>query len=128
MREDDGIELLLERVNFLGQRIKLLFGHCRARLHFCDINHGEKLPPPTGVVNEGRQQSAWTLNHATRACFENQKTLGGGAILNPFPAEPTGKIWVPTGTGSILSGASRQTGQEKVWPGRQPCFRQIMRF
>jgi hypothetical protein len=33
VREDDGVELFLERENFLRQRLELVFGHRRARLH-----------------------------------------------------------------------------------------------
>ena len=60
VREDDGVELFFERENFLRQRLELAFGHRRARMHFCDINHGEKLPPFAVSVNKGKFGDAIT--------------------------------------------------------------------
>ena len=51
VREDDGVELLLERKNFLRQRLEPLLRHRPARMDFCDINHKNKLPPRIGGVN-----------------------------------------------------------------------------
>ena len=50
VREDDGIELLFERENFLRQRLESAFRHRAARLDFSDINHGKRLLVSWGTV------------------------------------------------------------------------------
>src|ERR1035437_2578196 len=59
MREDDGVQLFLERENFLGQRIEPRARHGLAEFqiahsvgwHFDDIGHANKLPAASDTVN-----------------------------------------------------------------------------
>ena len=88
MREDDGVELLFERKDFLRERFNLRARHglaelkvIRVDLDFCDICHKKMLLPENGSVNP----------LATDVLYTREK-FGANVRGSTFPAGLTARL------------------------------------